>query len=589
MSIDILVGNCAAFSPEQSNLGGSEQSLLSLAAIWNSKYKYKVRIIIDENSFGPERTYNGIEFIHPQNLFSEITNGRKTFDIMILWRFCGINLFIEFFSAQFFNSNFLCADLHDDMNDFNSAFPYKFKLLEEQNCTFCFKSNFHSTMKFARQLRNKFVCINGISFVRTELISERQKNRFCYTASYARGLKELLQFSWPLIKMELLDAELHVYYGLENVENGSLRKEIETLLLTTNGVFHHGTQDIRSIALEKKLSTFFLYPCNTEQEIDCINVRESCWYGCIPIISNLAVFSERVGVKVIGDPNLQDFHQKYAEKCIELAKLDLNELAELRSVFYNESLKQNHFYSWNYVGNVWNNLFLQRNVNKTIEEQLCFFMERYNSDKGPKFHNYSYYYNLMFQNKRERVLNVFEMGIGTSHPDFVCNMTHVQNYKSGASLRAWKEYFPNSTVYSFDICKEAIFLARCDRILTFYCNQLDSQEIKDKFKFFPMFDIMIDDGFHDFHANVCLFDSTINHLRYNGIYIIEDIKDCQVELFKVQLQEWKKKYTYLQFKLLNIPNLHDTKNYIIIILYENSITSSCQEMLRNGIIEFEIL
>ena len=37
------------------------------------------------------------------------------------------------------------------------------------------------------------------------------------------------------------------------------------------------------------------------------------------------------------------------------------------------------------------------------------------------------------------------------------------------------------------------------------------------------FDIIIDDGLHEFHANKCFFENSIEKLNPGGFYIIEDI------------------------------------------------------------------
>ena len=39
-----------------------------------------------------------------------------------------------------------------------------------------------------------------------------------------------------------------------------------------------------------------------------------------------------------------------------------------------------------------------------------------------------------------------------------------------------------------------------------------------------LFDIMIDDGLHDVHANICFFIEAVQKLKPGGIYIVEDIR-----------------------------------------------------------------
>lgn len=95
--------------------------------------------------------------------------------------------------------------------------------------------------------------------------------------------------------------------------------------------------------------------------------------------------------------------------------------------------------------------------------------------------------------------------------------------KPGASLRVWRDYFPNAIVYGADIDRDILFAE--ERIKTFYIDQLDPMAIS---AFWGMvgagdFDLMVDDGLHEFEAGTCLFTHSVQHLSQNGIYIIEDV------------------------------------------------------------------
>ena len=48
--------------------------------------------------------------------------------------------------------------------------------------------------------------------------------------------------------------------------------------------------------------------------------------------------------------------------------------------------------------------------------------------------------------------------------------------KPGASLRVWRDYFPNAIIYGADIDKDILFAE--ERIKTFYIDQLDPVAIK---------------------------------------------------------------------------------------------------------------
>jgi 23S rRNA U2552 (ribose-2'-O)-methylase RlmE/FtsJ len=96
-------------------------------------------------------------------------------------------------------------------------------------------------------------------------------------------------------------------------------------------------------------------------------------------------------------------------------------------------------------------------------------------------------------------------------------------YKPGASLRVWKDYFSNATIYGADIDKNILFEE--ERIKTFEVDQLNKYSIQkmwDNIKE-DNFDLIIDDGLHTYEAGVILFNNSYSMLREGGLYIIEDV------------------------------------------------------------------
>jgi len=363
--IDFFVGDCFPFCPQQDDLGGSEVSLVQLSRLFSNEYNNKVRIIINRESFGDERVVDNVEYVHS----SRLTTDSFKFDIVILWRYCGINLYMKFCSLHtILPCNLLCIDCHDDLNAFHSNDPSKLhKLEKETNCVFLLKSNYHRQMDFIQNLSvSTFVCPNGVD---TELFKqlkdgddfglerrrERQKHRFCYTSSYDRGLKELLLYSWRQIKTLVPDAELHVYYGMSLFSNQDqiLKNEIAFLVKNTPGVVDHGRVSSKDISVEKQTSTFWLYPSHSETEIDCINLTESLIAGCIPIISEIAVLKERYGVHVKGDPLKRNFHDLFASTCVKMTKLDAAELQKIRNDLYEKTIENGLPLTWPDVALKW--------------------------------------------------------------------------------------------------------------------------------------------------------------------------------------------------------------------------------------------
>ena len=98
-----------------------------------------------------------------------------------------------------------------------------------------------------------------------------------------------------------------------------------------------------------------------------------------------------------------------------------------------------------------------------MNTDLCNLFNKYGSDKANQ-HTYSKYYYNIFKDIRNNNIRLFEVGIGTNNPDLPSSMGI--NGKPGASLYAWRDFFPNGNIFSADIDKDILFTD--DRIKTFY-------------------------------------------------------------------------------------------------------------------------
>ena len=127
----------------------------------------------------------------------------------------------------------------------------------------------------------------------------------------------------------------------------------------------------------------------------------------------------------------------------------------------------------------------------------------------------------------------------------------------------WKDYFVNANVYGADIDKE--ILKNEDRIKTFYVDQTNAISISELYKNIGNvnFDIIIDDGLHEYNANICLFENSFKYLSKQGIYIIEDV------FFK----DKKKFFEYFQsrnynFSIIDIFHKNNISNNCLVIIYQ---------------------
>lgn len=206
---------------------------------------------------------------------------------------------------------------------------------------------------------------------------------------------------------------------------------------------------------------------------------------------------------------------------------------------------------------------------------LCLLMDKYGSDKGPRkgnttHHTYTREYHQLFKDKIDAALNVFELGLGTNNTKVPYNMG--VHGRPGASLRGWRDYFPQSVVYGADIDKGVLFQE--NRINTMYCDQTVPSVIRAMWEPLPMMDIIIDDGMHQFEANVTFFENSIHKLAPNGIFVIEDICYGELPHFKRKIDEWKRVYPTLLFELRILSGGNPSDNNMLLVRSVHGVTIS---------------
>jgi hypothetical protein len=182
---------------------------------------------------------------------------------------------------------------------------------------------------------------------------------------------------------------------------------------------------------------------------------------------------------------------------------------------------------------------------KTLNE----IIDWYGSDKN--LSGYTPYYIEIFESIREKQIDLLEIGIGTiisSAPSSMAN-TSIKNYKPGASLRSWQEYFPNAKIFGGDIQLDTQFEE--DRIKTFLFDSTKKNECDDTLNDM-VFDIIIDDGWHAPYAQLDTFNNLFSRVKSGGYYIIEDIElGGNSPLFG----ELEKKLNGIKYTTSNIKNL----------------------------------
>lgn len=201
-----------------------------------------------------------------------------------------------------------------------------------------------------------------------------------------------------------------------------------------------------------------------------------------------------------------------------------------------------------------------------VPTELCRSFSAYGSDKG-NHHNYSTFYNYIFTHIKNEKLNIFEVGLGTNNVNVPSNMGI--NGRPGASLRGWRDYFKNSMIYGGDVDEGCLFEE--ERIKTFHTDQTDKRIIKKCWNNPELkdveFDILIDDGLHEYNANRKFFDASVHKLKKGGIYILEDISEDYLD----NVEKW-------------FSELIDSKEFYYVATVTLPIPTEVQENNRLGVI-----
>lgn len=334
-----IVYFCGGFSidwnPTDMKLGGSEQAVVNLTNNW-VKIGKKVAV------YGKvvEQKYNDVDYIDWKKFPFE-----QNFNIVILWRLSGL-LSMNSFKI---NASKIWLDVHDTcFPQFVEAYNRYGKLINK----IFLKSDYHAEVfKEKINFTNFSKCIipNGVRIEQFQKNNDIIRNpyRFCYCSCYTRGLKEIIEHIWPIIYNYEPKAELHVYYGMDQIQDINFKNYLQKLL-SSPGIMDHGRQPMDIIIREKYMSNFQLYITNTIGEIDCISIRESLATGCIPLISNFGVFKEREGIHfdlIDGD---NKSYGMIAIKIIQLLK-DLEKMNEYREKNKSSLL----LIDWQEVANKW--------------------------------------------------------------------------------------------------------------------------------------------------------------------------------------------------------------------------------------------
>ena len=120
-------------------------------------------------------------------------------------------------------------------------------------------------------------------------------------------------------------------------------------------------------------------------------------------------------------------------------------------------------------------------------------------------HNYCDFYQAHLEPIRLSAKKVLEVGVWR-----------------GGSLKMWRDYFPNATVYGFDNDLSQISGELGDRIVTMQGDQSKREDLDSVGEAWS-FDLIVDDGGHTMEQQQITLAALFPKVRPGGYYILEDI------------------------------------------------------------------
>ena len=146
-------------------------------------------------------------------------------------------------------------------------------------------------------------------------------------------------------------------------------------------------------------------------------------------------------------------------------------------------------------------------------------------------------YQKYFDQLKDKKINILEIGV----------------YK-GDSLRLWREYFTRAKICGIDIKNNNIDI---NGVEIFLGDQSNKEFLKNIINKYQSFDIIIDDCSHISKHIIRSMDYLYNHLKENGLYIIEDLQTSYFPRYGGSRYRLKKNNTSMNF----IKSLTDSINY----------------------------
>jgi len=214
----------------------------------------------------------------------------------------------------------------------------------------------------------------GICLDRFKNVVGHNRNKVVYTCSPDRGLERLLDW-WGDIKRECPEAELHVFYGFENMKAYGISDEwVEKMkarmtdLSCCNGIKYHGRIGQNILANELLSAGVWVYPTHVAETM-CLSALEAS-AALLPMVATklgaLETTIAEYGILIGEDINSKEYKDAFIGHVVRLLSDDgyWKECSQKAhdNAYERLNAQGDLMWKWESVGKVWDGFLSKRNT-----------------------------------------------------------------------------------------------------------------------------------------------------------------------------------------------------------------------------------
>lgn len=214
-----------------------------------------------------------------------------------------------------------------------------------------------------------------------------------------------------------------------------------------------------------------------------------------------------------------------------------------------------------------------KKINKIIFDStdsttdLCELGLKYHTDKSPIStydlrHSYTILYDLILGHMKYKDIKLAEIGIWKN-----------------ASIKSFRDYFPNAEIHGFEKVKQLIDDALKDNLKNTFYHEIDISNVDSITESFRgsgvKFDVIVDDGSHIFEHQINVILNVFPFLNPGGVLIIEDIfKSIPEKYFEERINPIRKYFSSVSFIETNhkLQYTGSWDNDKLLVLYRNDLS-----------------